>query len=74
MIKQISVGFREDQLNVLARMADEQQVSQAQIIRQLVDEARCNRQRLIDLSRAFLRGLISENEFAREVSVLIILS
>ena len=74
MIKQISIGLRDEQLNSLAEMADRAGVSQAEIIRRLVDDARQNRQRLIDLSRAFLRGLISENEFAREVSVLIILS
>jgi len=73
MIKQISVGFRDDQLEMLSTMAGEQQVSQAEIVRQLVDDAqRFNRQRLIDLSRAFLRGSVTEDEFAREVAIIIL--
>jgi len=72
MVKQISIGFREDQLNDLARIAGEQQISQAEVVRRLVDDARRNRQRLIDLSRAFIRGHITDDEFAGEVSVIIL--
>ena len=44
MIKQISIGLRDEQLNSLAEMADRAGVSQAEIIRRLVDDARQNRQ------------------------------